>query len=974
MFIQALNYASDIDEDVLLQIRVQAALANNACPQLSIKRRNELGRDMVCVAGDAILRFDDIREFDWDSFARTLTRLNSSLSLAVAARWEDFGILHRDRILSPTLIEALRLQEFTPEQACALAALIENENPRVLVAILEAAKNRPIPRKEALGEIVAWDDLFRFGKGLKDDVVKELTRLGFAMSSKWVSSLQRTVAFVSSYQTAQPTQNSGTNVVLSSAGDQWSEPVGFQSADELHDSIKKAEKEAERRDRRYDSDFVLELLLQRVPVAQRTSVLSSMCEMFQRDLHYSVDHALLLAIKRWPADAAVEEWCASKLPGFLEKNIISLGKWVRYGHSVIHELLESTRLDSEQIVNLILAGLSAKAGDLSAPLALPLVELLASHLLANDAVVLSEWYSDRLVTHIPLKDRDLIDADDVPTDCWTGIARYLFAIMTDVDSRIRWKAAHGFLRLALLQEKETIEAFAIQHLRTTDLLFRQPDAPFYHIAGRLWFLIAADQAAFAAPASVACLRSAIWKLVIDPTLPHVLIRAFARTTLITLEQAQAIQLSTQDKKLLRAVNRSALKCTKREGTRPGRNSEKGDTKHHFDSMDTIPYWYSPVVNCFADVSMEEFLSLADKWISERWQVQPDIGIWKDEKRRNRFSEYEWGLWSNGHGANPVIERPSLYYEWHAMWCVIGELLPLHPLVQSKEDWSYENLYRRIEDELLSCPPIWLYSLRMPKPLESQFWFEPSSSDNIEEWIQEPDIAFFLDEVGICNGSATISVDGGHETQAPWFRSEVQIRTALVSPDRSVSLVRALATADHYRYFVPSEGHNLEINAGPYRLLGWLKNIETRDPGIDDHDTFSADIKPHGNIPGSVITRKLGLQHQWPHDEVIRDRSGSMIFTRERWCDEIPLDSDRRRRYHDTPTSKGERLRVDKGALKGFLDSESLDLIVHIEHTKANQGYDYANRNGHEKRHTYDRHFVLRKDGTYEDAFGNSGTW
>ena len=84
-----------------------------------------------------------------------------------------------------------------------------------------------------------------------------------------------------------------------------------------------------------------------------------------------------------------------------------------------------------------------------------------------------------------------------------------------------------------------------------------------------------------------------------------------------------------------------------------------------------------------------------------------------------------------------------------------------------------------------------------------------------------------------------------------------------STDRSVSLLRALATADHYRYFVPSEGHELEINAGPYRLLGWLKNPETRDSGIDDHDTFRADMKPYGDIPGSVITKKLGLQFQWP---------------------------------------------------------------------------------------------------------------
>ncbi len=136
-------------------------------------------------------------------------------------------------------------------------------------------------------------------------------------------------------------QDSTKGVVSSSADDQWSEPIQFKSADELHESIRKAEKEAERRNRRYENDFVLELLLRRVPVAERTSVLTSICEMFQRDIYYSMDRALVLAIKRWRADAAVEEWCASKLPT-LQNNIIALGKWVRYGHSVIHELLEFT--------------------------------------------------------------------------------------------------------------------------------------------------------------------------------------------------------------------------------------------------------------------------------------------------------------------------------------------------------------------------------------------------------------------------------------------------------------------------------------------------------------------------------------------------------------------------------------------------------------------------------------------------------
>ena len=33
----------------------------------------------------------------------------------------------------------------------------------------------------------------------------------------------------------------------------------------------------------------------------------------------------------------------------------------------------------------------------------------------------------------------------------------------------------------------------------------------------------------------------------------------------------------------------------------------------------------------------------------------------------------------------------------------------------------------------------------------------------------------------------------------------------------------------------------------------------------------------------------------------------------------------------------------------------------------------AERNGNAP-HTYDRHFVLKNNGTYEDAFGNFGTW
>ncbi|WP_158819896.1 ATP-binding protein [Granulicella sp. S156] len=974
MFIKALNFANDIDEDVLLQIRVQAAFVDRACPELDTQRKSQLGRDMVCIAGDAILRFDDIREFDWGHFAGVLTRLCPSLALGIASRWEDSAMLKRDRILAPAVMSGLKSGQFTVGQACALASLIDDRNSPVLVAIAEASISLPQKTRATIADIVAWDDLLRFGKGFNDNVVKSL-KLVNALPGPWTRSLDSTVSFVSTYQTTHPDKDEETKPLSPAmqADSPWTEPIAFQNSSELQDAIKKAEEEAERRGQHYKSYVAWDLITDRIPIAQRTVFLNSVCELYSKGYRYSVDSELVRVINRWHEDPAVEGWCGLTMPTFIRDNIIELGQWIRSGHSVIHDLLKYSRLGQEQIVEVVLEGLAANAEALSAPSALPLVELLAVNLGVNDAIVLAEWYSDRLVTHIPPSDRDLIDASDIPTDVHAGIARYIFSVMTDVDTRIRWQAAYAFVRLALLDETETIRAFATEATRTSDRLFRQQAAPFYDMAGKLWLMVAADQAALLAPDSVVSLQETMWALLTDSAFPHVLIRAFSQAALKKLAGAGKIILSTKQKVSLNSINRSTLKRAPKNETQRELDEDKIPTRHRFDPIDTIPYWYRPIVSCFANVPMDRFLALADKWISNTWQVPADIGVWKDEKRLNRFSERDWNLWSNSHGSSPVIERPSTYYEWHAMWCTLGELLATEPLVQEKDEWSYDNVFLKIERELLTYPPIWLSSLRTPKPLEPQFWFEPLSRASIEEWLGEPEIAFSLKEIRLDSASSQIVVEGQHETQAPWFRSEVIIRTALVSPDRALSLARALSSANHYRYYVPSEGHDLEINKGPYRLRGWLKDPDTNEPRIDEHDTFRGSITASGDIPGSAVTKKFHLNSNWPHDETITGSDGAVIFTRERWCDGIVTDGGYRR-YDDRPTSEGERLYMDKRALKQFLASEGMDLIVHIQNTRANRGYGYGESNQDEKRHTYNKHFILKSDGTYQDPLGNSGTW
>jgi len=203
--------------------------------------------------------------------------------------------------------------------------------------------------------------------------------------------------------------------------------------------------------------------------------------------------------------------------------------------------------------------------------------------------------SDRLVAHIPTSDRDLIDVTDIPTDVHSGIARYVFSVMTDVDTRIRWQATYAFVRLALLGEVDTIEAFGAQVARVSDGLFRQQDAPSMIWQGscgddsyRSGRLPCAQQRRFTSEGDVGLLN--------DAAFPHVLIRAFAQAALRKLATAE-LWFLLDSKGDPKCDQQSLLKHASKVETSNGLGEDKLPTKHHFDSLDTVPYWYRPLVSC-----------------------------------------------------------------------------------------------------------------------------------------------------------------------------------------------------------------------------------------------------------------------------------------------------------------------------------------------------------------------------------------
>lgn len=147
-------------------------------------------------------------------------------------------------------------------------------------------------------------------------------------------------------------------------------------------------------------------------------------------------------------------------------------------------------------------------------------------------------------------------------------------------------------------------------------------------------------------------------------------------------------------------------------------------------MDTLRYWYEDILRLFPTVSPDEVLDIADKWTIDRWGADPEANWWDKEPRRARYDERRFALYTHSHGSLPTLERYGTHLEWHAMHCVIGELLLTHPISDGTDYLSFEHW---LSESLPSDPPEWLSDHRGAIPLEERFWVEDPRVDNT--WVR-----------------------------------------------------------------------------------------------------------------------------------------------------------------------------------------------------------------------------------------------
>jgi hypothetical protein len=746
LFADAHRMSEEIDVEAVHQLRALASLATRAVPALDPTSRREVCERFHSVTTDAAIRLSNHEGFPWDAVVEAMVKLDPSFVLASIARWQDSNVQGLDTTLPPLIAAALQLKLIPAEGAVALLPLLSHARDALLRDIANACTTSSASAQVPAVDLFAKDLLFRYGGTHETDVLKTL-KDWISRSAQapppWLQALIEAAVFNEGQQAAKTSHEGGGPA----RGIAFEPGLRFTSSDEIVQAVKSLVSEAHKAGHYIASSEILEQMRDAVSVADRVAHLNALAEMNPKDISdYVIAEAIFDAVEHpaWREFAGIRQWCGTRLPEVIVARLPGFAHGFGYGgQPPLPPLLRRLAAEDVNVPSLLARAIGTHVDDLTASAVYELVRLMAEYTPGGSAAAALRSYLDRVYRRIPAKDLDQINPSEVPQQLDIGIARLLFALMSDCDIRVRWRAAHCGRRLASLGLAKWFDAWVNLYDTKEEIAYRAAGEPFYWLASRLWSVIVFNRVAFETPEALVPHTGRIIAIAEDESLPHVLIRALAKETTLRLLDSGHLKLSARKRKRLKAANISPVPREKRR-TRHHPNSA-GDRKRafDFDHIDTVPYWYEAAINVFADVSLSEFLDAAERWIVNEWKVPPGSSRWDLQPRKYRFSERNWVQSSNDHGSEPILERFSTYLERHAMFCAVGKLMRTKALAAPDADYG-DEMESWLRRRGLTSRPYWLADLRSPRPLEQQFWFEPT---NIPQWVKKTPDDTFLSEIG-----------------------------------------------------------------------------------------------------------------------------------------------------------------------------------------------------------------------------------
>ncbi|MGH1372490.1 MAG: ATP-binding protein [Cellvibrionaceae bacterium] len=984
VFKNAVDIANDIDVDAMHDISLFSALSKNAKNHFSTELSQQTANQMATIITEYGTLLEGYDHFPWGDAISAVAILDMAKAISLIGYWEDCDLVSANETLPALMSTGLSEETINSALAASLLNFCDDLSGEFLTKLVSAANSQ---NSRQLVEEVARAELLRFNKKGRSKVCQALNELipYDDDSGYWHSALNQLIQFK-----AQNKETIKANVdsdKLDSEAREITEKefldgvslseISFESPADFVDSIKAKKKEARGKKLYIGTDDILMSVSSRLESKDRITFLNLLADdRVIDDVGYTWAKTLTDCIKLWVGSShAISSWREENLPILIANHLGEFSYNENYGYDkgMLKGVINSLHLNREETVSLLLDGLERNAEFLPLTKLYSVIRLLADYCSDEQVADVTTRYIHRVITRLKIPTK----AIDSEHSAESALACQLYSFLGDVDTRVRWRAAHSIRTSARMGDFNTIVALTALYDCKAMPGYREDNVPFYWLSARLWLIVTFDRIASEEPEAVISVAHWLLSIATDQKFPHVLIRHFAKSCLIKLISGGFLDFDEHEITAVHSINTSGLVAekSKRRVSRGGFREGGKERRFSFDSLDTLRYVYPSAIECFADVDEEMFLDEAEAWIIDRWENGSDLTAWQNEPRKHRLERADYTLYSHSHGSMPTIERHSYYLEWHAMWCSLGSLMAEKALAEPEyDDYDYGTLNGNLRQEGLTQPPHWSSDLRCPVPLESRFHKPPAVE--AEDWVATIGADDFELELGLASDDSNLVVDSYHDIHTSKHRSSVRISSSLVSPDTGLSLIRALQTSDDsHDYRLPPAGHEFEIDDGPFVLRGWLSE-HSGDARLDQKDVFNHGVRLIETMPSENVVEILELCRSDSYPVSWLDSSnGDRVFHYEAWGDVRDDSRQKEYIYGEDVISNGYRLKMSLHHLKQYLDKVGFDLILEVEITRRviKDGITEYNEES-EKEARYARLYLFRRTGEIFTTEGCVGTW
>ena len=947
-FSQAIEVTSKIGEEIIdrwsamLDLADRAANPDRLCPKTAYKlaRCGELANDYI------------YEHFDWDGTVEAIAALCPSSCLAILSRWRDRNFGRSEGLIATATKFLLDRHLVDSKTAAAFVGFHAHWAYGELLKMMFAACTSHLDRKEMLNYVLRYIRLdgpsSSTWKTLKQ-VVKE--------NALAIPEIDRLIEYGDRRETTSDDADGSARSDINSESD-WD--AVFLNLD-LHTPNGLSRAYANYRRNRpsfHHEDFFTELF-KRVSITKAAQVIRAFPDVAEFR-QYDFEPFLKQLPEAWKPQLSVKTSIADAIKRLCVRycmKIIKSRYWQPYLPLPLRLASELAGVSETDLIRDVVAAIGERTETFRAGRLFTLVGLLASHLSHDEALDALNFGLDLFDDALDENDGDgpWTVALEPPADINTAIAGYIWAALAAPQASLRWEAAHVVRGLCVLGRQDVLNRLIEFAKDETGGPFADSRLHFYHLNGRQWLMIALARAASERPETLAPHRDFFTHFALENE-PHVVIRHFAAQATLALVESGSLEIDEDIATRLASVNSSTFPV--KSSGRYRRVSQSADwgigAKRFSFDYDMSRYWFESLGKCFgkgsSDVEVE-----AEKVICDDWRFSENGYRDRDERHRRKFFR-DRETW-HSHGSYPRTDDLSFYLSYHAMMIVAGKLLATSPRHQDPNDpddgfegWLGRHLLSRQD----GC---WLADRRDPAPLEWPGWKDEKQEDDWRWSVGRSDFGRVL---GL--GEDKLNLSGYWNTVSGQREEKVRVSSALVTPDRSFPLLRALQTATDSRdYRIPDAGDELEIDKAGFRLKGWVeyRDFETR---LDEFDPWAGTIRYPSLKPAKFVSDLFQLEA----DKEFRIwRIGTSGVRKEvLWAQVWGSDRSQGDQYYETEGEHGRRLQASHAFVTELLGKVNMDLIVkvQIERRILRDRYERSKGDYLEYVPPYCRIFLLRADG------------